>query len=44
MSKPLALTDSEIATIMAAARVLSVADRDAFLHQVAAVARISSRR
>jgi len=33
--RPLALTDSEITTIMAAARVLAVADRDAFLHAVA---------
>jgi hypothetical protein len=34
--RPLALSDSEITTIMAAARPLSPADRDAFLEHVAA--------
>jgi hypothetical protein len=37
MPSPLALSDSEIAHIMSAARVLSVADRDDFLRQVATV-------
>jgi hypothetical protein len=36
-SRPLALSDSEIAHIMAAARPLSPGDREAFLCQVAAV-------
>jgi hypothetical protein len=35
-SRPIALTDSEITTIMAAAKPLSTADRDAFLQHVAA--------
>jgi hypothetical protein len=35
--KPLALTDSEISHVMSAARVLSVADRDAFLRHVTTV-------
>jgi hypothetical protein len=34
---PIKLSDSEIATVMSAARVLPVADRDAFLQHVAAV-------
>jgi len=34
--RPLALSDSEIAHVMSAARVLAVADRDAFLQHVAA--------
>jgi hypothetical protein len=33
--RPLALSDSELDTIMRAARVLAVADRDSFLHAVA---------
>ena len=33
--RPLALTDSEIATVMSAAAVLAVADRDDFLRAVA---------
>ena len=33
--RPLALSDSEIAHIRSAARVLAVADRDAFLRSVA---------
>jgi hypothetical protein len=36
MASPLALTDSEIATIMSACRPLSPTDRDAFLQHVAA--------
>jgi len=35
--RPLALTDSQITTIMAAARPLLPVDRDAFLRHVAAV-------
>jgi len=35
--QPLALTDSEITTVMSTARVLPVADRDDFLRQVATV-------
>jgi hypothetical protein len=35
-SRPLALSDSEITTVMSAAAVLNVADRDAFLRGVAA--------
>jgi hypothetical protein len=35
MSSPLALSDSEITTIMAACRPLSPSDRDAFLQHVA---------
>ena len=35
--RPLALHDSQIATIMAACRPLSTADRESFLHHVAAV-------
>ena len=34
--RPLALSDSEITTVMSAAAVLNVADRDAFLRSVAA--------
>jgi hypothetical protein len=34
--RPIALTDAEITTIMAAARPLSPADREAFLEHVAA--------
>jgi hypothetical protein len=36
-SRPLALDDAQITTIMRAARILAPADRDAFLRQVAAV-------
>jgi hypothetical protein len=37
MPSPLALSDSEIAHVMSAARVLAPADRDAFVRSVAAV-------
>ena len=36
-ARPLALDDSQITTIMSAARILAPADRDEFMRQVAAV-------
>jgi hypothetical protein len=36
MSKPVALTDSEVDIVLAAARPLSVQDRDPYLKEVAA--------